>query len=227
MKKIYGSNEFSKITGISKPALMRMHNNGELVAKLNGRGHRTYDVDDFYKPITKDYMAKKGLEVPVDIRKAFVDIPQTEKPKLNLVEHSFDIALEEVTSISEFDNLIPGKVEKYIGPLEGLNIKARKIWKNTLPDLIELGTIHKSDLLTLKNYCATHAQIAKMEIELDEGSYLLGDEKINPLVVAIDKAKNSAKTLAISMCITTQGRKNIKIPEPVNEDEEVWAKALG
>jgi len=159
-----------------------------------------------------------GIEI-VKPKPANVDLVPKSTP-----EPDNDCELE-VTSMSDLKMLSNGQVREVLHPLNGLSISARRVWDVTIPDLVEMGTLNKSDLIVLKNYCATEGSIVEMETQLAFEGLILGN-KINPLIGIVDKYRNSAKTLAISLNITSQGRKNLKLPDQVGPEEANWNKVL-
>lgn len=70
------------------------------------------------------------------------------------------------------------------------------------------------------------SQITQMENELAESSFLDESNRPNPLLAATDKARNTAKALAVALNITGQGRKGINVKQKMSEDELAWAKVL-
>ena len=70
------------------------------------------------------------------------------------------------------------------------------------------------------------SQISHMEGQLCDFDFLDESGRPNPLLAAIDKAKNTARSLAISLQITPLGRKGVVVVEKVTADETVWNNVL-
>jgi len=216
-RKEYSTLVFAKLTGIPRTTLGRLHDNGVLRInkKLSGKGF--YTTGDFYHPEVVKRMNDSNTVVPTSVVEDMTGCSVMVKPKKVAKILPF-------TPEKKLKKLPSGVITKYLEPLANMNEEAREIWKFTLPDLIEFGTIQKCDLHTLKSYCMTLAQISQMEEELT--SFVDADGRINPLVTAIDKYRNSAKNIATTLYITSASRKGLAIPEKMGEDEKAWGKVL-
>ncbi|MCU7837073.1 MAG: helix-turn-helix domain-containing protein [gamma proteobacterium symbiont of Taylorina sp.] len=133
MNRTFGTTEFSRLTGISKQTLKRKHESGDLVAKINSKGNRTYCVEDFFNSYVIKHMEYKNLEILSDIKKEYIGEP--EKPKLEVVEKK----VLPFTAEKKLEQLPSGLITRYLKPLFYMNELARSIWEFTLPDLIRVG----------------------------------------------------------------------------------------
>ena len=225
MSRVFGTSEFERLTGISRPTLQRRHISGDLTARINSKGHRTYRVEDLFIPYVVKHMKHKNLKIPESIKREYIGdnlSDYTEPPKLKIVEKK----VLPFTAEKKLEKLPSGLIVKYLKPLANMNEEARSIWDYTLPDLIEFDVIHKCDLHTLKNYCMVQSQITRMEGELASSNFLDEANRPNPLMAAIDKAKNTARSLAVSLQITPLGRKGIIAQEKTPDDAAAWDKIL-
>ena len=226
MVKQYGSVEFSKITGISRATLFRLNRDGKVIGLKDSKNKLCYNSDHFMNSHIIERMRKKGISLPERAKADMLGltIVKAEVVTPVKVEKSKIAKVLPFTSEKKLATIEPGLLKEYINPLKGMNSLARDIWKFTLLDLINLRTIHKSDLHILKNYCMTQAAIVGMEELLSTQNFVSEvDGRINPLVPNIDKYKNTLKSMALLLNITSQGRKDLKDIEPESEDDAVWS----
>ena len=204
------------MTGIDRSQLHKLKKSGKIPGNINSSGKIYYTVTDFSNNEVIDRMKKKGLSVSDAIQK--LSTAEIAKPIKSAKVLPF-------TTNKKIEKLPSGLVTKYIKPLSSMTSEAREIWDFTLPDLISQESIHKADLYTLKNYCMTQSQITDMENVLkSEGCFFEG--RVNPLIGAVDKARNSAKILAVALQITALGRKGMPIKGSDSGDDAAWDKVL-
>ena len=221
MAKRYGPSEFARLTGLSRSLIDRIKGTGELPGSIDSRGKCFYEVDDFMNPAISNRMKKNGDKLP-DV--VIAELTKTLPQKLKVVESPEPAKVLPFTSNKKVESLPSGLIKKYLKPLSNMNEDARGIWEFTLPDLISDESINKADLYILKNYCMIQSQITRMEIELDDSFFVEG--RLSPLVAAVDKAKNTARSLAISLQITGLGRKGVKPHVKDSGDDAAWDKIL-
>lgn len=228
MIKQYGSVEFSKLTGISRATLFRLNRDGKLEALKDSKGKLCYNADHFLNSAVNERMKKKGIVLPDKVKQDLLGLNSNDIPvkpvAVEVVKEKSSTVLP-FTSEKKLLKIKPGLITEYINPLSNMNQLARDIWNFTLKDLIDLRTIHKSDLHILKNYCMTQSAIVEMESLLSCQDYVsVVDGRINPLVPNIDKYKNTLKSMALLLNITSQGRKDLKDIEPASDDDDAWGK---
>ena len=229
MKDIFGTSRFSDLTGISRQTLGRMHVSGDIPAKINAKGQRTYCVEDFFLPYVKKHMEFKGLLIPDEVKFKMLGI---DKPKLKAVAPK-PSPVKEVppakvlpfTSDKKLKAIPNGIITEKIKPLADMTPEARAIWEFTMDDLIEFGSLRKCDLYIFKNYCMGQAQITEMENQMGT-DFIDAEGRPNPLMGSIEKTKSNVKAQAHALHITPQGRKDMKLAPKVSSDQQAWDKVL-
>ena len=212
--KRYGQVEFSKLTGIVRSTLHKLHQSGKCKRHDSKYQYDYYLHEDFYNPEISSRMNKKGLSVPA-VNPTLKPVPVNKKAKV--LPFTSDKVLYSIPS---------GKLKTYVKPLAGMTEEARAIWEFTLPDLIDLGSINKSDLHILMNYCMAQASITEMGIVLARDGIMLDEVKVNPLIAMIDRTRSTVKALALTLCITNIGRKGLKAEVEPDADTQAWDKLL-
>jgi phage terminase small subunit len=232
MKKntVFGTSKFSEITGLSPPTLMRYHKNGKLKAGINKEGDRIYTINDFFNDAVVAHMEKKRLDVPMEIKRAFlgenpppvvVVDPVDEKPKTR--------KMYKTTTASQLAELPEGLLTEVLHPFETLGLIGRTIWAVSIKTLVAQETFKVADMPTLINYCSVADGLHAMQMELSVETSLLDYEgKINPLIAAIDKQTSKMKVLATVLHLTPDSRKNLQVVEKPKEDTHTagWNGAL-
>ena len=229
--KKYGSTYFSKATGISRTTLFNMKENGRLTPNTNKKGQSYYGAEDFLNKYIVELMDVKGKKIPDEIKselfksKTVDDEGNNSEPtKLKIVPVSPKII--PIKKTTTFDDIPTGQITKVIKPLKGMTNLEGEYWDNLIKELVEVGLFHKGDVYTLREYCSCLAQIDTMKIDLINQESSDDTGRINPLITAIDKYRNSATNYATKLYLTPQSRKDIKLPEKASVDEQAWDKLL-
>ena len=230
MKKItvFGTMKFSELTGLSPATLMRHHKKGKLVARINKMGDREYIIDDFFNDVVISHMKKRGIDLPISVKQAFVGITDEPEKPTKPVKPATPINKNFMTTAAQMADLPEGVITEYLPPFETLGITGRSIWKLSLKTLIAQQTFKSGDLPMLINYCSVADGLQEMNITLAGESLVDYDGRINPLIAAIDKNTSKMKVLATILHLTPDSRKNIEVKEAPKVDEHTagWANTL-
>jgi len=247
MPNFYNSTEFEQITGVLRPTLRNLKISKKLIPTLHC-GKDYYTHDDFYNIEIVNRMGRKGIDlldalllfsdgrtmpvIKVDPDKKPPPKPKEPKEKIVIPQEIIEETIDHLdpnkpdlilVQGTPFDMVPIGRIKNYVDPLPNMTRYAMDVWRFVLPDLIELQTINKSDLHSLKDYCMVISQISEMEGLMVDMPYLDAAGKINPLIAAIGKGKSASKALAVALNITSIGRKGLKPIDSSDEDDDMWS----
>lgn len=110
-------------------------------------------------------------------------------------------------------------------PPNHLDANAKRIWRQLVPELINIGNIKQLDCINLESLCSTYSIYLKAEKDFEKyGSYVVsgnGSLLKNPAISIISECTRNIKALSADLGISFNSRVVQNVPaENSNEDKK-------